>query len=143
MEVNLKIEIHHLRKKIEKESTSHVNRDFQQVSGQEQTNTHDRLLQKERELEQISGGLDDRVHFVQKPIERPGSGSGRGSAIFERPPSHSGSYEDSRNTEFMQRPRSRGTGDRSGSFEDSRNTEYMQRPRSRGTGDALPGQRDE
>ena len=88
-------------------------------------------------------GLDDRVHFVQKPIERPGSGSGRGSAIFERPPSHSGSYEDSRNTEFMQRPRSRGTGDRSGSFEDSRNTEYMQRPRSRGTGDALPGQQDE
>ena len=60
MEVNLKIEIiHHLRKEIEKESTSDVNRDFQQVSGQEQKNMHDRLLQKERELEQISRELND------------------------------------------------------------------------------------
>ena len=60
MEVNLKIEIiHHLRKEIEKESTSNVNRDFQQVSGQEQKNMHDRLLQKERELEQISRELND------------------------------------------------------------------------------------
>nr|XP_017219868.1 PREDICTED: eukaryotic translation initiation factor 4B2-like [Daucus carota subsp. sativus] len=143
MEVNLKIEIDHLRREIEKESTSNVNRDSQQVSSQEQTNMHDRLLQKERELEQIARELDDKVRFVQKPIERPGSGSGRGSAIFERPPSRSGSYEDSRNTKFMQRPRSRGTGDRSGSFEDFRNTEYVQRPHSRGTGDLLPRQRDE
>ena len=60
MEVNLKIEIiHHLRKEIEKESTSNVNRDSQQVSSQEQTNMHDRLLQKERELEQISRELND------------------------------------------------------------------------------------
>ena len=60
MEVNLKIEIiHHLRKEIEKESTSNVNRDFQQVSGQEQENMHDRLLQKERELEHISRELND------------------------------------------------------------------------------------
>lgn len=109
--MNLKVEIDHLKRELEKESASNVNRDSQQVSGQVQTSMHDRLLQKERELEQITRELDDKVRFVHKPIERPGSGSGRSSAVFERPPSRSGSFEDSRNTEFMQRPRSRGTGD--------------------------------
>lgn len=111
MELNLKAEIDNLKRELEKESASNVNRNSQQVSGQEQTSVRDRLLQRERELEQITRELDDKVRFNQKPVERPGSGSGRSSASFERPPSRSGSFEESRNTELMQRPRLRGTGD--------------------------------
>ncbi|KAL8121305.1 hypothetical protein AgCh_018149 [Apium graveolens] len=111
VELSLKAEIDHLKRDLEKGSASNVNRDSQQASGQEQTSVRDRLLQIEKELEQITRELDDKVRFNQKPVERPGSGSGRSSASFERPPSRSGSFEDSRNTEFMQRPRSRGTGD--------------------------------
>lgn len=111
VELNLKVEIEHLKRELENESASNVNRESQQVSGQEQISVRDRLLQKERELEQITRELDDKVRFNQKPTERPGSGSGRSVSSFERPPSRSGSFEDSRNTEIMQRPRSRGTGD--------------------------------
>lgn len=107
----MKVEIDHLKRELEIESASNVNRESQQVSGQEQPSLHDRILQKEKELEQITHELDDKVRFVQKPIERPGSGSGRGSVVPERPHFRSGSFGESRNVEFTERPRSRGTGD--------------------------------
>lgn len=107
----MKAEIDHLKRELEIESASNVNSESQQVSGQEQTSLHERILQKEKELEQIARDLDDRVRFVPKPIERPGSGSGRNSVVPERPHFRSGSFGESRNTDFAERPRSRGTGD--------------------------------
>ncbi|KAK1381529.1 eukaryotic translation initiation factor 4B2-like [Heracleum sosnowskyi] len=111
VEKNLKVEIDHLKRELEIESASDDKSESQQASGQEQTNLHDRILQKEKELEQITRELDDKVRFVQKPIERPGSGSGRSSVVPERPHFRSGSFGEPRNIEFTERPRSRGTGD--------------------------------
>ena len=66
------------------------------------------ILRREAELEQLTRDLDTKLRFAQKPAaERPRSGAGR--AYHERPPSQSGAYEDSRTSEFMERPRSRGT----------------------------------
>lgn len=81
------------------------------ISGETQTGLHDEILSKEKELEQLIRDLDDKVRFGQKAVERPGSAAGRVAVFPERPPSQSGSVEDFRNTEFMERPRSRGTGD--------------------------------
>ena len=89
----------------------------QECSGT-QPSLHDIVLQKERELELLIRNLDDKVRFGQKAIDRPGSGAGRpgsgagrAGSFLERVPSHSGSFEDSRNVEFMDRPRSHGKGD--------------------------------
>lgn len=100
--------------------------------GGDQTTISEILLQKERELETLIHDLDDKVRFGQKAIERPGSGAGRpgsgagrpgsgagrpgsgagrNAGFSDRPPSHSGSFEDSRSVEFTDRPPSRGTGD--------------------------------
>ncbi|CAH1433917.1 unnamed protein product [Lactuca virosa] len=86
-EKNLKEEIDNLRREFEKESPSNVE-------------LHDMIIEKERELEQLSHDLDDKLRFSQKSFERPGSGAGR-------PPSQSGSFDESRSVDFSERPQSR------------------------------------
>ncbi|KAM7269655.1 hypothetical protein ACFE04_025152 [Oxalis oulophora] len=66
------------------------------------------ILEKEKELEKLILDFDDKVRFGQKAIKRPGSGSGRSTGFPERPPSQAGSVDESRNMEFVDRPRSRG-----------------------------------
>lgn len=96
-EKNLKEEIDNLKRGMEKESNEN------------QTSLHDTIVEKERILEQLSRDLDDKLRFSQKTIERPGSGAGRVSSGFqERPPSQSGSFDESRSVDFSERPRSRG-----------------------------------
>lgn len=86
------------------------NSDAALVSGGAQTVLHDEILNKEKELDQLIRDLDDKVRFGQKAIERPGSAAGRVSVFPERPPSQSGSVEEFRSAEFVERPRSRGMG---------------------------------
>ncbi|KAF5778193.1 putative plant specific eukaryotic initiation factor 4B [Helianthus annuus] len=141
-EKNLKEEIHNLKMGFEKESTEN------------QTNLHNTILEKERELEQLSRDLDDKLRFSQKTIERPGSGAGRvGSGFQERPGSGSGrvgsgfqerpgSGSGRVGSGFQERPGS-GSGraglgfqerslSQSGSFDESRSVDFSERPRSRG-----------
>ncbi|KAJ4974409.1 hypothetical protein NE237_007583 [Protea cynaroides] len=121
----LKEEIDHLRKGLEKETAVNANGETLE-SGGEQTNLHELILRKEKELELLIRELDDKVRFGQKTFQRPGSGAGRiagfperpGSGAGriggfpERPPSQSGLSEDHRSMEFMESPpRSRGTAD--------------------------------
>ncbi|XP_057948790.1 eukaryotic translation initiation factor 4B2-like isoform X2 [Malania oleifera] len=107
----LKEEIEQLKKEIANNNLVNTNQQSLQGSGGDQSNIHDILLCKERELEQLILDLDDKVRFGSKTTERPGSGAGRSTGFPERPPSQSGSFEESRSMEFMERPRSRGTGD--------------------------------
>lgn len=107
----MKEEIEHLKMELDKESSSNASRESLQVSGEEQTSLHDIVLRKERDLEQLTRELDDKLRFGQKAMERPGSGAGRVAAFPERSPFQSGSFEESRSVEYMERPRSRGTGD--------------------------------
>lgn len=107
----LKEEIDCLKKELE------INRESLQESGGEQPSLHDiilseeqELLSKEQELEMLARDLDSKVRFGTK-AERPGSGAGRAAGFPERPPSHSGSFDESRSMESMDRPRSRGMGD--------------------------------
>ncbi|XP_024023890.1 eukaryotic translation initiation factor 4B2-like [Morus notabilis] len=102
----LKEEIEYLKKELEKEST-----ESSQESAGDQPSLRDTLLQREREFEKLIRDLDDKVRFGQKAVERPGSGAGRSGNYLERPPSQSGPFEESKSIEFMERPRSRGTGD--------------------------------
>ncbi|KAJ8569734.1 hypothetical protein K7X08_006311 [Anisodus acutangulus] len=136
-EKNLKEEIEHLKK----EST--------QCSQEDKTNLQNVINQKERDLELLIRGLDDKVRFSQKPIQRPGSGSGR-TGLSDRGPSQPAPYEDRRAGDQMDRPRSRGGGDawarpsdqmerprsRSGVDAWARPNEQVERPQSRGGGDA-------
>ncbi|KAF7124100.1 hypothetical protein RHSIM_Rhsim12G0108800 [Rhododendron simsii] len=111
-EKNLKEEIDHLKKELEKEFVSHPNRESLEKFQEDQSSLRDLILGKERELELLTQELDDKVRFGQKAIERPGSGSGRVSGFPERrPPSQSGVFDNSRSMEVMGRPRSRGSGD--------------------------------
>lgn len=103
----MKEEIDHLKKELE--SSSHANSEPQEGSGEDQTTLHDRIVSRQRDLELLIRELDDKVRFGQKAIERPGSGAGRVSSFHERPPPQS--FQEPRNVEFMDRPRSRGTGD--------------------------------
>lgn len=103
-EKTLKEEIDYLKKELE------LNRESLQESGGEQPNLHDIILSKEQELEMLVRDLDSKVRFGPK-AERPGSGAGRAAGFLERPPSHSGSFDDSRSMESLDRPRSRGMGD--------------------------------
>lgn len=100
----LREEIDNLKREFEKESAS-------KGSAEYQTSLHDQILLKERDLELLILELDDKVRFGQKAVERPGSGAGRVASVQERPPSQSGSFEESRSVEFTETPRSRGTGD--------------------------------
>ncbi|KAL3501116.1 hypothetical protein ACH5RR_035565 [Cinchona calisaya] len=94
-----------------KEEIEHLKKESLQNSGKDQSTLHDQILQKERDLELLIHELDDKVRFGQKPSERPGSGAGRFTRLPERPYSQPAAYEDSRSGEFIDRPRSRGTGD--------------------------------
>ncbi|KAK7318667.1 hypothetical protein RJT34_03372 [Clitoria ternatea] len=107
----LKEEIENLKKELEKESTINSNKEFADEADGDQTSTRAMLLQKERELELLIRDLDDKVRFGQKAVDRPGSSAGRASGFSDRPPSRSGSFDDSRSVDFTDRPRSRGTGD--------------------------------
>ncbi|XP_038693940.1 eukaryotic translation initiation factor 4B2-like [Tripterygium wilfordii] len=137
----LKEEIDHLKKELEKESSAKAS---QEGSGGDRLSLQGIIIQKESELEILIHELDDRVRFGQKAIERPGSGAGRGASFAERPPSRSGSVDDSRSVEFINRPRSPGTGgdmwarngDDRRSFQGGRERGFlgnrdMDRPRSR------------
>lgn len=104
----LKEEIEQLKKELQNELG---NSEAALASGGAQTSLRDEIASKEKDLEQLIRDLDDKVRFGQKAIERPGSAAGRVAVFPERPPSQSGSVEEFRNTEFMERPRSRGTGD--------------------------------
>ncbi|PRQ40194.1 putative plant specific eukaryotic initiation factor 4B [Rosa chinensis] len=124
-EKRLKEEIDGLRKELESKNNMHS--ETVQDSSGSQPSLHDIVLQKERELELLIRDLDDKVRFGQKAIDRPGSGAGRpgsgagrAGSFLERTPSHSGSFEDSRNMEYMDRPRSHGKGDAWGRPSDDR-----------------------
>ncbi|CAN0896295.1 Eukaryotic translation initiation factor 4B1 [Linum grandiflorum] len=99
----LKEEINKLKEDVQKEAV--------QVSDGDQSSINEIISQKEKELETLIRDLDDKVRFRQKPLSRPGSGAGRTPAFSDRPPSRSGSVDESRNTEFLDRPRSRGAPD--------------------------------
>ncbi|CAK7332527.1 unnamed protein product [Dovyalis caffra] len=107
----LKEQIEHLKKELDKELTTKVNREPQQVSVDNLPSLRELITEKERELVMLVRDLDDKVRFGPKAIERPGSGAGRASGFSERPPSRSGSFDESRSMEFMDRPRSRGQPD--------------------------------
>lgn len=106
----LREEIEHL-KEHQKELTVKGNRESLQGPSQDQSNVQDIISQKEKELEQLIRDLDDKVRFGQKATDRPGSGAGRSASFSERPHSQSGSFDESRSTEHMDRPRSRGKPD--------------------------------
>ena len=95
----------------EKELATKVNQEPQQVSVDKLPSLMEIINEKERELEILVHDLDDKVRFGPKAIERPGSGAGRASGFSERPPSRSGSFDEPRNMEFMDRPQSRGMPD--------------------------------
>ncbi|XVF43884.1 hypothetical protein PTKIN_Ptkin02bG0076600 [Pterospermum kingtungense] len=101
----LKEEIDNLKKELEKGSTPNSG------SAGDQPILREKLLQKERKLEMLIQDFENKVRFGQKAVERPGSGAGRIGSFPDRPPSQSGSVDGSRTVEFMDRPRSRGTGD--------------------------------
>ncbi|RDX91531.1 Eukaryotic translation initiation factor 4B1, partial [Mucuna pruriens] len=107
----LKEEIGNLKKELEKESTINSNKESADEAGGNPASTHAILRQKEKELELLVRDLDDKVRFGQKAVERPGSSAGKSTGVSDRPPSRSGSFEDSRSVDFTERPRSRGTGD--------------------------------
>ena len=98
----MKEEIENLKKQLDEPS--------QEPSGGE-PGLHDRILSLEQELEKLTRELDEKMRFVPKVVDRPGSGAGRGGGYHDRTPSQSGSFEESRSVEFTERPRSRGTSD--------------------------------
>ncbi|XP_059633662.1 eukaryotic translation initiation factor 4B2-like isoform X2 [Cornus florida] len=132
-EKNLKEELNLLKKELEKESALN--------DKSESASLYDLILSKEKELELLARELDEKVRFGQKVTERPGSGAGRVAGF--PPSSQSGTFEESRSMEFMERPRSGGAGDmwsRQGdnrrSFQGGRERGFlgnrdMDRPRSR------------
>ncbi|KAJ8548352.1 hypothetical protein K7X08_030821 [Anisodus acutangulus] len=139
-----------------KEEIEHLKKETTQCSEEDKTNLQNVINQKERDLELLIRDLDDKVRFSQKPIQRPGSGSGR-TGLSDRSPSHPAPYMDRRAGDQMDRPRSRGGGDawarpsdqmerprsRSGVDAWARPNEQVERPRSRGGGDAWARPGDE
>ncbi|KAL9253194.1 Eukaryotic translation initiation factor 4B1-like protein [Drosera capensis] len=103
----------------------------------DQSSLRDLISSRERALELLVRELDDKVRFGTKALERPGSaasrpgsgagrptsgagrpgsgagrpgsGAGRYGSFSDIPPSQSGSSEDLRGGEYVDRPRSRGT----------------------------------
>lgn len=94
-----------------KKEIEQLRKETLQNAGEDQATIHDLINQKERELELLIRDLDDKVRFGEKATERPSSGSNRVTSFAERPPSRPGSVDEHRSGEFMDRPRSRGTGD--------------------------------
>ncbi|KAG5411732.1 hypothetical protein IGI04_008051 [Brassica rapa subsp. trilocularis] len=56
-------------------------------------NHHETIRGKEKGLELLTRELDDKVRFRQRPVERPGSGSGRTGSYSERTHSRAGSID--------------------------------------------------
>lgn len=81
-----------------------TNNESVQVSA-EVTSLREKILIKEKDLELLIQQLDDKVRFGQRGTtdNRPGSGAGRVAAFSQAVLS-----EDSRSTESIERPRSRG-----------------------------------
>ncbi|XP_020571951.1 eukaryotic translation initiation factor 4B1-like [Phalaenopsis equestris] len=109
----LKEEIDHLKKQLAYETDNKVNSDSAPISTEQVRSLHELIREKEKELDQLVSLLDDKVRFGQKASTdgRPGSGSGRTAFSADRAPSQSTISDDSRNIEFMDRPRSRGRSD--------------------------------
>lgn len=107
----LKEEIENLKKEREKELAHEANNEHSQGSEGDQPSLSDAISLKERQLEALTRDLDDKVRFRQKSVERPGSGYGRSGSFSERPPSQSGSIDESRGMDYNDRPSSRGMGD--------------------------------
>ncbi|GAB2214314.1 hypothetical protein Droror1_Dr00018657 [Drosera rotundifolia] len=152
-----------LKQEIEQLKQELSNATSQELSA-DQSSLRDLISSRERDLELLVRELDDKVRFGMKALERPdsaasrpgsgagrptsgagrpGSGAGRYGSFSDIPPSQSGSSEDLRGAEYVDRPRSRGTDiwtrpgeDRRGGFYGSRdrgflaNREY-DRPRTR------------
>lgn len=106
-EKRLKEEIENLRKGLE----GQVSLKEKNEPAGDNTSIRDALAEKERELEVLAHDLDDKVRFGQKAIDRPGSRSGRAGSFSDRPPSQSGSIDESRSIDYNDRPLSRGSGD--------------------------------
>ncbi|KAL8142444.1 hypothetical protein V2J09_015476 [Rumex salicifolius] len=125
----LKAAIEDLKKDFEKEPQT----DPSQESEADQESLLNLVQVKERELEILTKELDDKFRVSLKAVERPGSGAGRFGNFSDRPPSRPGSVDGSRNVDFGDRPRSRGTGDvwtrpgedRRGSFHGTRERGFL------------------
>lgn len=107
----LKEEIENLKEEMEKELALKANNEHSQGSEADQSSLSDAISLKERELEALTRELDDKVRFGQKSVDRPGSGYGRSGSFSDRPPSRSGSIDESRSMDYNDRPSSRGMGD--------------------------------
>ncbi|KAI4373821.1 hypothetical protein MLD38_011896 [Melastoma candidum] len=103
----LKEEIENLRKELDRQVSL---KEDNGTTG-DRNDVSDALAEKERELEALTRDLDDKVRFGQKGIDRPRSRSGRVGSFSDRPPSRSGSIDDSRSVDYNDRPLSRGSGD--------------------------------
>lgn len=89
-ERKLKEEISHLKSQL-----CNADNEISTISNDNLSHQNELILEKERELELLIRQLDDKVRFSQ-----------RGAAIT-RPRSRSGLSDDSRSSEFMERPQSR------------------------------------
>lgn len=110
-EKSLKEELDLLKRELDKELEMKSNGEFAQRPGEDQSNLSDIISQKEKELELLIRDLDDKARIRPKAPERPGSGSGRITGSSDRPPSRSGSIDESRSLDHNGRPPSRGAGD--------------------------------
>ncbi|KAL0924491.1 hypothetical protein M5K25_005324 [Dendrobium thyrsiflorum] len=112
-EKKLKEEIDNLKKELAKETGSNVNGDSSHLPTEQSDSLLEQIRKREKELENLIRELDDKVRFGQRAFAnaRPGSGSRRTPFSAEKPSVQTGFSEDSRQTEFVERPRSRGTGD--------------------------------
>ncbi|KAK8949096.1 hypothetical protein KSP39_PZI005354 [Platanthera zijinensis] len=107
----LKVEIDHLKKELGKITEGNANDD----SAAQHDNLPEQIRKREQELEELIREFDDKVRFGHKSGARPGSGSS--IAPSNDPSVRSGfSERSSRQTEFADRNRSRGTGGSWGRF---------------------------
>ncbi|KAG0455395.1 hypothetical protein HPP92_024687 [Vanilla planifolia] len=118
----LREEIDHLKEKLAVVAESKVDSDSAQDSTEQANTLQEQLRQREKELQQLTQGLDDKIRFGQKASmdSRPGSGASRINFSADSLPSQSGAFESSRNVEFTERPRSRGMVDSWGRPADER-----------------------
>ncbi|KAL3649812.1 hypothetical protein CASFOL_006215 [Castilleja foliolosa] len=138
-----------------KEEIERLKKESQEQSGDDQSTTHNLILQKEQELEMLVRQLDDKVRYSQKNFERQGSGVGRGAGFYERPRSRPGAYDEPPRAGFQDRPPSydepRGGGgyqdrprSRSGMMYDDHRASFGERPPSwhGGYDESRPGSRE-
>ncbi|EPS63549.1 hypothetical protein M569_11235, partial [Genlisea aurea] len=95
-----------------KEEIDFLRTELLEKSAEEKVSIHDQILQKERDLKELS----DKVlvgYYSDRPPSRPGSYGGRQSGFSDRPHSRSGSSHEGlllphQDAEHSERPRSRG-----------------------------------